>query len=119
MVALHKDVNSMAEGCAVSIICVPQRGLLQKAAPLCIPPHPLVLQPADTPVHSSASRTDTFCSMNYYLCSTAYLCNSLNRGGFQVQAGLSFKTIKWHRKHEITQGGRLFHNSKSGMGTPT
>ena len=118
MVALHKDVNSMAEGCAVSIICVPQRGLLQKAAPLCIPPHPLVLQPADTPVHSSASRTDTFCSMNYYLCSTAF-SQFTEQGWFQGTLCAGRFIVQDDQMAQETQGGRLFHNRKSGMGTIT
>ncbi len=47
VVALHKDINSVTESGAVSIICMPQWGLLKQAAPLCIFTYPLVLQPVN------------------------------------------------------------------------
>ena len=46
MVALHKDVNSVAQGRTVYVVSMSERGLFQQAAPLSVLAHALVLQPA-------------------------------------------------------------------------
>ena len=43
VVPLHKDVDSMAQGCTVQVVCMPQRGLFQQTAPLGVLAHILVL----------------------------------------------------------------------------
>ena len=50
--SLHKDVDSMAEGGAVQVICMFQRGFLQQAAPLSVLAHTLVFQPVTDDGHT-------------------------------------------------------------------